>query len=88
MRERTGATARSGHDRGAKAGADGILEPALETAHGTKLPEQADLADGHHPAADRSIAQGRSQREGDRQVEPGLADGQSAGQVGIHVVRA
>ena len=63
-----------------------FTKPPLEAGHRTQLPEEADLADGDGPGHERPVAERRRERQRDRQVETRLADGQAAGEVGVHVV--
>src|SRR5258705_2149697 len=63
-----------------------LAQPAIEAGYRTQLAEETDLADRDRAAVDRPITHRGRERERDREVEPGLGDGQPAGEIGVDVM--
>ena len=76
------------HDRPREPQPRGFAQPPIEPADRPQLTEQAHLADRDGARDDRPVAEGRGEREGERQVEARLGDRQPAGEVRVDVVAA
>src|SRR5204863_101653 len=74
------------HDRPRIPEPGSLSQATFRAGYGPELTEESDLADGDRPRSDRTIPQGRGKRDGKWQVESGLTDRNTAGDVRVGVL--